>query len=480
MSAALASYNSLPSYDELFEPGGQPRPQAQAMGRFLVQLGESGLRRRQKALERDSRTFGLHVHSASGRAESERKWPMDVIPRVISMSEWTRIARGLEQRLLALNLFIDDLYHQQMVVRDRVFPDEVLQSCKYFLKPCIGQNPRFGVWAHIAGTDLVRDAAGRVYVLEDNLRIPSGVSYMLENRSLTKRALPELFDSHHIQPVDGYVARLLDLLLSLTPRAVLDPTIVVLTPGVYNAAYFEHCHLAQHMGVELVEGQDLVVDSDDCVYMKTIGGLERVHVIYRRVLDEFLDPDVTNPDSVLGCRGLFRAWRAGNVALVNAPGAGVADDKLVYSYVPSLIRYYLDQDPILEQVETYRLFDPRQRKKVLSNLRSYVIKPVNESGGYGVVMGDRASEAELSACSRQISADPRNYIAQPIIQLSTGPTLCASGIEPRHLDLRPFVLSGESRYVTPGGLTRVALTKGSLVVNSSQGGGSKDTWIMDA
>jgi len=478
MSAALASYNSLSSYDELFEPDGQPRPQTEAMGRFLVRLGERGLRRRQRALERDTRALGLDGQG-SGRTEFQRKWPMDVIPRVIPMNEWTRIARGLEQRLLALNLFIDDLYHQQMVVRDRVFPDEVLQSCRYFLKPCIGQNPRFGVWAHIAGTDLVRDSAGRVFVLEDNLRIPSGVSSMLENRSLTKRALPELFDTLHIQPVDGYVARLLDLLVSLAPRAVLDPTIVVLTPGVYNAEYFEHCHLAQHMGVELVEGQDLFVDSDDCVYMKTIGGLVRVHVIYRRVLDEFLDPTVTNPDSVLGCKGLFRAWRAGNVALVNAPGSGVADDKLVYSYVPNLIRYYLGEDPILEQVETYRLVEARQRKKVLSDLRNYVIKPVNESGGYGVVVGEQASDAELSVCRRQILADPRNYIAQPIIELSTGPTLCESGIEPRHLDLRPFVLSGGSRYVTPGGLTRVALKKGSLVVSSSHGGGSKDTWITE-
>lgn len=480
MIASLESYNSLPSYDELFEPGGHPRPSAQAMGEFLMGLGERELRRRQRALERDIRAQGITFNVYGSQTNIDRRWPMDVIPRVISTSEWSRIARGLEQRLLALNLFIDDLYHQQMVVRDRVFPDEILQSSKYFLKPCIGQNPRFGVWAHIAGTDLVRDASGRVCVLEDNLRIPSGVSYMLENRSLTKRVLPELFDDHHIQPVDGYVSRLLDLLLSLAPRAVLDPTIVVLTPGVYNAAYFEHCYLAQRMGVELVEGQDLIVDSDDCVYMKTIGGLVRVHVIYRRVSDEFLDPEVTNPDSVLGCRGLFRAWSAGNVALVNAPGAGIADDKLVYSYVPDLIKYYLGEDPILDQVQTYRLCDYGQRKKVLSDMRKYVFKPVNESGGYGVVVGDRATEAQLAACSRQVQADPRNYVAQPIIQLSTAPTLCESGIEPRHLDLRSFILSGESRYVTRGGLTRVALEKGSLVVNSSQGGGSKDTWIMEA
>jgi uncharacterized circularly permuted ATP-grasp superfamily protein len=480
MIQSLQVYDSRPSYDELFEPGGRPRPSAQVVSHFLSGLGERELRRRQKALELDIRAQGITFTVYGNDSGVDRKWPMDVIPRVISVHEWGRIAQGLEQRLLALNLFIDDLYHQQMVVRDRVFPYEVLQSSKYFLKSCIGQNPKFGVWAHIAGTDLIRDDRGRVYVLEDNLRIPSGVSYMLENRLLTKRALPELFDNHRIQPVDGYIGRLIDLLVSLAPRAVLDPTIVVLTPGVYNSAYFEHCYLAQRMGVELVEGQDLVVDSDDCVYMKTIGGLVRVHVIYRRVADEFLDPDITNPDSTLGCRGLFRAWRAGNVALVNAPGAGVADDKLVYSYVPDLIRYYLKQEPILENVETYRLFDDSQRKKVLSDLRRYVIKPVNESGGYGVVVGDRASEEELAQCRRQISADPRNYVAQPIICLSTAPTLCATGIEPRHLDLRPFILSGESRYVTRGGLTRVALKKGSLVVNSSQGGGSKDTWIVEA
>jgi uncharacterized circularly permuted ATP-grasp superfamily protein len=316
-------------------------------------------------------------------------------------------------------------------------------------------------------------------VLEDNLRIPSGVSYMLENRALTKRVFPELFENQHIQPVDGYPTRLYELLVSLAPEAAEEPKIVLLTPGVNNSAYFEHCYLAQQMGIDLVQGNDLVVLEDDCVYERTIAGLVRVHVIYRRVDDAFLDPDAFNPESLLGCRGLMRAWRAGRVALVNAPGAGVADDKLVYSYVPDLIAYYLGEDPILQNVETFRLLDETQRRHVLEHVEDFVIKPVNESGGYGVVVGRAASAAELEKCRAAIARDPRNFVAQPIVQLSTAPTLCDAGIEPRHLDLRPFVLCGESQYVTRGGLTRVALRKGSLVVNSSQGGGSKDTWIVN-
>jgi uncharacterized circularly permuted ATP-grasp superfamily protein len=341
-------------------------------------------------------------------------------------------------------------------------------------------RPKFGVWAHIAGSDLVRDVDGTVYVLEDNLRVPSGVSYMLENRCVTKRIFPELFQHQQIQPIDGYPARLFDLLVSLAPDGETEPTVVVLTPGVYNSAYFEHCFLAQQMGVELVEGKDLIVQADHCVYMKTIGGLERVHVIYRRTGDSSLDPDVFDSDSLLGCRGLFRAWRLGNVALANAPGAGVADDKLVYSYVPELIRYYLAQDPLIANVPTYRLCNERERKEVLSDLARFVVKPTNESGGYGVVIGPQASQAELESCARRIRADPRNYVAQPLVHLSTAPTLCEGGIEPRHLDLRPFILSGSTQYVTRGGLTRVALRRGSLVVNSSQGGGSKDTWVVEA
>ncbi len=476
----LIGYDSRPSYDELMEWDGRPRADSQKMSEFILGLGEPELRRRQLHAETDIRSHGITFAVYEKNANVDRQWPMDVIPRVIPAKQWSRISEGLEQRLQTLNLFIDDLYHDQRVIKDGVFPRELLQSSKHYLPECHGVRPKFGVWAHIAGTDLVRDVDGTVYVLEDNLRIPSGVSYMMENRLVTKRVFPELFSFAQIQPVSGYISRLYDLLTSLSPAdAPYDPTIVVLTPGIYNSAYYEHCFLAQQLGVELVEGQDLLVDSDDCVYMKTVRGLVRVHVIYRRVGDDYLDPETGNPDSALGCRGLFRAWRNGKVALVNAPGAGVADDKLIYSYVPALVRYYLDQDAIIPNVPTYRLFDEKARTHVLSDLSKFVVKPVNESGGYGIVVGNAATDSELKACASNIMLDPRNYVAQPIISLSTAPTLCEKGIEPRHLDLRPFILSGQASYVTRGGLTRVALRSGSLVVNSSQGGGSKDTWIVE-
>jgi uncharacterized circularly permuted ATP-grasp superfamily protein len=467
-------------YDELIGPSGDPRRAAAKVTEYIRALGAEQLYRRQRAAESDIRALGITFTVYDDKTNIDREWPFDVIPRVLPADEWARLERGLMQRLTALNLFIDDLYNGQRVLQDRVFPAELLASSKNFRAQCVGMRPKFGIWAHISGTDLVRDADGTVYVLEDNLRVPSGVSYMLENRNITKRVFPELFREQRIQPVDGYVSRLFNLLVSLAPEAVPEPTVVVLTPGVYNSAYFEHCFLAQQMGIELVEGRDLVTLADDCVYMRTIAGLERVHVIYRRVDDLSLDPDAFDADSLLGCRGLFRAWRKGNVGLVNAPGAGVADDKLVYSYVPELIRYYLQQDPIIPNVPTYRLCEASALKEVLSDMRRFVVKPANESGGYGVVIGAQASAAELDDCKQRITRDPRNYVAQPIVSLSVAPTLCAAGIEPRHLDLRPFILSGRDQYVTRGGLTRVALRKGSLVVNSSQGGGSKDTWVIDA
>ena len=335
------------------------------------------------------------------------------------------------------------------------------------------------MWAHISGSDLVRAGDGRLYVLEDNLRVPSGVSYVLENRAIAKRAFPELFQRYRIRPVDAYTDELNKLLSSLAPADRHDPTIVVLTPGVFNSAYFEHSFLAQRMGAELVEGQDLVVGDDDCVYMKTIQGLERVDVIYRRIDDLFIDPEVFLPESTLGVEGLMRAWKAGNVGIANAPGAGVADDKCVYAWVPDMIRYYLGEEPLIPNVPTFRCMYDDEREHVLANIGDLVLKPANESGGYGIVIGNRASSAELETAAAAILADPRNWVAQPILDLSTAPTLVDDGIEPRHLDLRPFILTGEHSYVTAGGLTRVALTKGSLVVNSSQGGGSKDTWIVD-
>jgi len=472
------NYPATASFDELVNASGNPRDGVRRVGELIARLGLAELQARQRAAEATIRALGITFTVYAQNNDVDREWPFDIIPRVIAQREWDGIARGLEQRLRALNAFIDDLYNEQRVVHAGVFPGELLASSKNYLQACRGVHPKFGVWAHICGSDLVRDRDGTVYVLEDNLRIPSGVSYMLENRAVTKRVFPELFQEQKIQPIDGYPGRLYAMLSSMAPESVPNPKVVLLTPGSYNSAYFEHCYLAQQMGVDLARGRDLLVLADDCVYMKTIAGLVRVHVIYRRVDDAFLDPEVFEPNSLLGTPGLLRAWKSGKVALVNAPGAGVADDKLVYSYVPELISYYLGEKPILPNVETFRLVDERQRRHVLENLTEFVVKPVNESGGYGVVVGSAATPLELSRCREAISINPRNFVAQPIVALSTAPTLCGAGLEPRHLDLRPFVLSGESSYVTRGGLTRVALRKGSLVVNSSQGGGSKDTWIV--
>jgi uncharacterized circularly permuted ATP-grasp superfamily protein len=397
---------------------------------------------------------------------------------VIPAAEWRRTEEGLRQRLTALNLFIDDIYNDQRILAERVVPRALIASSRNYRAECEGMRPLYGAWAHICGSDLVRDGDGTLYVLEDNLRVPSGVSYMLENRKVTKRVLPELFAARHIQPVTAYVTQLFDALASLSPRPADYPEVVVLTPGIYNSAYFEHSYLAQQMGAELVEGSDLVVADDDCVYMKTIDGLSRVDVIYRRIDDLFLDPEAFNPESMLGVPGLMRAWRAGNVALANAPGAGVADDKLVYTYVPDMIRFYLDQDPILPNVPSWRCNEPESLEHVLAHLGELVVKPADESGGYGMLMGPAASARQRREFAERLRANPRNYIAQPLLELSTAPTLTGDGVEPRHLDLRPFILHGRSQYVTAGGLTRVALTRGSYVVNSSQGGGSKDTWIV--
>ncbi len=405
--------------------------------------------------------------------------PFDLIPRVIALKEWRGIEAGLKQRVKALNRFIDDLYNDQQIIKDGVFPAELLANSENFQEQCRGISPPLGIWAHICGSDLVRDSDGTMYVLEDNLRIPSGVSYMLENRQVMKRVFPELFEDSGIQPVDDYPSQLYDTLASLAPQPVDYPSVVVLTPGMYNSAYFEHAYLAQQMGAALVEGRDLLVDDNDDVFMRTIGGLEPVDVIYRRVDDAFIDPEVFNKDSLLGVPGLMRAWRAGKVALANAPGAGVADDKVVYAYVPEIIRYYLGEDPLLANVPTWKCQNPDEMAHVLDHLDELVIKPANESGGYGMLIGPRSTKKEREKFARLIRKDPRNYIAQPTLALSTCPTFVQNAIAPRHIDLRPFVLSGLQTYVTNGGLTRVALKAGSLVVNSSQGGGSKDTWIVD-
>ena len=479
MRIAWDEYSTSASFDELIGPGGSARPAACALIEFLSEIGPQELVTRQKAAEAAIRSMGITFtvyHEEGGSID--RAWPLDIIPRVIALSEWRRVEAGLQQRARALNMFIDDVYHDQRIVRDGVFPREYLADSVNFRSQCVGVTPPQRVWAHICGSDLVRGADGTVYVLEDNLRVPSGVSYMLENRQVVKRVFPEVFESAGILPVDDYPSQLFDMLSALAP-GVDQPEVVVLTPGIYNSAYFEHSYLAQQMGCELVEGRDLVVGNDDIVYMRTIDGWQRVDVIYRRIDDLFLDPEVFRSDATLGVRGLMRAWRAGNVALANAPGAGVADDKLVYTFVPAMISYYLDQDAILPNVPSYLCADSAQREYVLANLANLVVKPANESGGYGMLMGPKSTHAEREQFTELLKHNPRNYIAQPVISLSTTPTLVEGGIEPRHLDLRPFILSGRDVQVTTGGLTRVAMRKGSLVVNSSQGGGSKDTWIVD-
>jgi uncharacterized circularly permuted ATP-grasp superfamily protein len=473
-------YQSVGFYDELISSPTRARKPAQKLVSYLKSLETTDLNSRQQAAEATIREMGVSFTVYTEEGNIDRAWPFDIIPRVISKRQWDKTSAGLIQRLQALNLFIDDLYHDQKIIKDGIIPKFVLDQSKNYRKECEGVSPPFGVWAHICGTDLVRDADGEFYVLEDNLRVPSGVSYMLENRSIMKRILPEIFEKVDIAPVNDYPDKLLETLSSLSPRKNQKPCVVVLTPGIFNSAYFEHAFLAQRMGAELVEGSDLIVQSDDCVYMKTIAGLERVDVMYRRIDDEFLDPEVFNKHSTLGVAGLMRAWRAGNIALANAPGAGVADDKVIYAFVPKMIKYYLDQDPLIPNVETYLCYDDSQRSFVLENLDKLVVKPANESGGYGILIGPHSTKKEREAFAQLITNDPRNYIAQPTLAISTAPTLVGSdALGARHVDLRPFILQSDSSYVTTGGLTRVAMKEGSLVVNSSQGGGSKDTWIVD-
>ncbi|SET31350.1 Uncharacterized conserved protein, circularly permuted ATPgrasp superfamily [Nitrosomonas marina] len=479
MAIRWGSYKVKNLYDELLRATGRPRPAAQALCSYLRSLKDNEIEEYKVAAESAIHVMGITFTVYNEEEGSiDRAWPFDMIPRIIDKREWLRVEAGLEQRVQALNLFIDDLYHQQRIVKDGVFPAELLQDSKNFRPECVGVQAPLGIWAHICGSDLVRDKDGTFYVLEDNLRVPSGVSYMLENRLVMKRLFPEMFEQNNILPVDDYPSQLYDTLAALSPRPGDQPEIVVLTPGIFNSAYFEHAYLAQQMGAELVEGSDLTVEND-IVYMRTIEGLTRVDVIYRRIDDLFLDPEVFNPDSLLGVPGLMRAWKCGKVALANAPGAGVADDKVVYAFVPEIIKYYLDQDAILPNVPTYKCINKLERQHVIENIHTMVVKPANESGGYGMLIGPQASKSEREKFVRLIRRDPRNYVAQPMLTLSTAPTLVDHHVEPRHLDLRPFILSGERVNVTNGGLTRVALRKGSTVVNSSQGGGSKDTWIVD-
>ena len=480
MRFGTKTYSAAGFYDELIDTDGNARPHARLLAEYFSELPPGELIERQRAVDSTIEDMGISFTIYSEGDNIDRAWPLDIIPRAMPGSEWDRVERGLVQRVMALNLFIDDLYNDRRILKEKVVPAELIDSSKSYLAACRGARPKHGVWAHICGSDLVRDGDGTIYVLEDNLRVPSGVSYMLENRNVIKRVFPSIFRNHQIRPVSEYPSALNKMLRSIASSEVKGkPEIVVLTPGIFNSAYFEHSYLARTMGVELVEGNDLVVGDDDCVYMRTIDGLTRVDTVYRRIDDTFIDPEVFRPDSTLGVPGIMRAWRAGNVALANAPGSGVADDKVIYSYVPDIIRFYLGEDAILPNVPTWRCSDKQQLDHVLANIADLVVKPANESGGYGMLVGPHAGKAEHEKFRELLKADPRNYIAQPTLSLSTAPTLCGETLEPRHLDLRPFILQGSSVSVTAGGLTRVAMVKGSLVVNSSQGGGSKDTWIIE-
>ena len=461
----------------MIDSSGQPRVGSALLAEFVEDLPAGQLVRHQRAAEQAFTRLGINFNVYGDESGVDRIWPFDILPRVVEASDWSYIERGLKQRIHVLNTFIDDTYHDQKIGKDGVVPGHMIQSARNLLPACMGLNPPKGIWCHITGTDLVRDGSGTVFVLEDNLRCPSGVSYVLENRQVLKGTFPEVFEASRVRPVDDYPSRLLEMLRYLAPEGTSTPVVVLLTPGVYNSAYFEHAFLAQQMGIELVEGRDLTV-ADGHVMMRITQGMQRVDVIYRRIDDDFLDPLVFRPDSQLGVPGLMEVYREGRVALANAPGTGIADDKAIYAYVPQMVKYYLDEELILPNVETYICWDNKQRSHVLNNLDNLVVKATNESGGYGMLIGPHATAKEREEFAELIKANPRNYIAQPTLDLSRAPIVVEDHFEGRHIDLRPYILYGEDIYVLPGGLTRVALRKGSLVVNSSQGGGSKDSWVL--
>ncbi len=473
----FCKYDTAGFYDELIGPDGKPRPGAAALVQQINELPQKDLRRRQKAAERVLHQQGITFSVYGDKKGTEKIFPFDILPRIVPARDWEIMERGLKQRIKALNLFIDDIYNDQKILKDNVIPKSLVLSSDCYLKQCVGLKPPQGIWIHITGTDLVRDADGAYYVLEDNLRCPSGISYVLQNRAILKRTFPNAFQTMRTRPVSDYGDHLYETLRHCAPVGVDEPNIIVLTPGIYNSAYYEHSFLAQQMGVTLAQGSDLTV-IDGEVKLRTTRGLERVDVIYRRIDDEFLDPKIFRKDSMLGVPGIIDCYRNGTVTLANAPGTGIADDKAVYAYAPQIIKYYLDEDQILANVPTYICNDEKQRSHVLANLESMVVKAVNLSGGYGMLIGPASTKAERDSFAEKIKANPRDYIAQPTLSLSRSPTIVGERIEGRHVDLRPYILYGESIFVLPGGLTRVALTKGSLVVNSSQGGGSKDTWVL--
>lgn len=466
------------AYDEMFAPDQAVRAHYDTLHQRLLETPVEEMRRRKQAADLAFLHQGI-TFTVYGRDEGiEKIFPNDLLPRIITQGEWSKIERGLAQRIVALNLFLKDIYHEGKILNDGVVPREMIYSCKHYRRQMKGLDVPRDVYITVVGTDLIRHPDGRYLVLEDNLRVPSGVSYMLTGRQVMKRVFPELFQACRVKPIEEYPQALLQTLRTLAPHGRPDPTIVLLTPGVFNSAYFEHTYLARRMGIELVEGRDLVVN-DNVLYMRTTAGLRRVDVIYRRIDDDFIDPLAFRPDSILGVPGLFNVYREGNVTLSNALGNGIADDKAVYAYVPAIIKYYLDEDPILDNVETFLCSNPMQLEYVLQNLDKLVVKAVGESGGYGMLIGPHSTKAEQEDFRRKILDDPRNYIAQPTLMLSRAPCYIDGQVEARHIDLRPYVLyDGKKVTTVPGGLTRVALRKGSLVVNSSQGGGSKDTWVL--
>jgi len=478
MQGLFDQYEAGQFFDEMFSADGSVRPHYRLIRERFSEMELAEFDRKRALAERSYLNQGVTFTVYSGDEGTERIMPFDLIPRIIPAAEWEVIEKGLVQRLTALNLFLHDVYHDQRIVKEGIIPEEIIRSAKHFRPELVGFDVPHNIYIHVCGTDLIRGADGRYMVLEDNGRCPSGVSYLLENRQAMKRVFPKLFNRYPVRPVDRYPQELLAALRHVAPNGNPDPTVVVLTPGIYNSAYFEHSFLARAMGIEIVVGPDLVVQNSR-VFMKTTKGLKQVDVIYRRIDDDFLDPTVFRKDSVLGVPGIVEAYRAGHVSLANGLGTGVADDKVTYYYVPAMIKFYLGEDPILPNVETFLSAVDSDRKYILENLPNLVVKAANESGGYGMMIGPQASREEIEKFRQAIIADPRGYVAQPVIQLSRSPCYCDGVVEGRHVDLRPYILSGEKTVIIPGGLTRVAMRKGSLVVNSSQGGGSKDTWVLD-
>ena len=476
-STIFNRYELDDAFDEMFEARGRVRPQYHALYDNLLELGYDEMHRRKQALDLSFLHQGITFTVYGEQSGTERIFPNDLFPRILTRGELETIERGLTQRITALNLFLEDVYHQGRILKDGIVPTGLVYSCKHYRRQMRGVNVRRNCYVTVVGTDLVRLPGGRFVVLEDNLRVPSGVSYMLVSRQVMKRIFPALYHRCGVRHIDHYSQALLTTLRSLAPEGRDEPVVVLLSPGVYNSAYFEHAYLARQMGIQLVEGRDLVVH-DSIVYMRTTAGLRRIDVIYRRIDDDFIDPLAFRSDSALGAAGLFQAYREGNVTLANALGTGVADDKAIYAYVPAMIKYYLDEDAILDNVETFLVSDPVHRRHVLENLGEMVVKAVGESGGYGMLVGPHSTAQQREEFRQRIQADPRNYIAQPALRLSRAPCFIDGSIESRHVDLRPYVLFGDRVTIVPGGLTRVALTRGSLVVNSSQGGGSKDTWVL--